>query len=231
MLIVVAGTSSTYAETSSSPNYSVSETQFSSGDKATSKSCSGSFCANVTIGDMAVGGKSPNYTTSFGSLAAGEPSIEVIVDPGESNLGVLSTERTATKTMVVRIRSFLGDGYMLQIVGTPPTYSGHALNAMTTATSSVAGTEQFGINAVQNNLLNVGVDPVQVPAGNTVYGVVNGNYALANQFMYRDGDVIAHSDMGTGQTNYTVSMIINVSNATPAGHYSSDFSAVVIPAY
>lgn len=182
---------------------------------------------------MTEGGKSKSTgsTAQFGTVTDSEPLLEVIVDPGDSNLGVLSAESTAYKTTSIRIRSYLSSGYTLQIVGNPPKYGGHTLNAPSTPTSALPGTEQFGINAVANTTPNVGADPLQVPSSQTSFGVVGDDYKTPNKFKYVSGDEVARSDSESGETNYTISMIVNVANNTPAGHYSGDFSAVVVPVY
>lgn len=224
------GTGTAFAVTSSSSNYQVTETQFNAGSSL--QSCSGQYCAKTSIGDTAVGSAaSADVTAQFGPITSKDPLLEVIVEAGASNLGVLTTEGTATKTTTVRIRNYLSGGYVLQIVGDPPKYNGHPLNTSSTPVPSVPGTEQFGINAALNTTPSVGAMPVQVPSDQTSFGVVAQNYRSANMFMFNSGDVVARSVTASGQTNYTISMIVNISSATPAGHYSGDFSAVVIPVY
>lgn len=230
-VVAISGSAETVsAVTSSSPNYQVTETQF--GPSTTLNSCSAEYCAHATIGDTAVGNASAGETTAeFGTITGTDPLLEVIIDPGESNLGTLTTETTATKTTMIRVRSYLSSGYILQISGTPPTYGGHALATPSTPTNSLAGTEQFAINVVANNSPNVGADPAQIPSNQTSFGEVMPNYRQTNKFMYSSEDTIARSSTASGRTDYTVSMIVNISNSTPAGHYTGDFSAIVIPVY
>jgi len=223
-------TNPTLAVTSSSSNYQVTETQFNAGSSL--QSCSGQYCAKTSIGDTAVGeAEGSAVTAQFGPITNSDPLLEVIVEAGESNLGVLTTETTATKITTVRIRNYLSGGYVLQIVGDPPKYNGHPLSTNTTPTASTKGKEQFGINLAANTSPNIGAGPVQVPSEQTSFGVVAQDYRTANLFMFNSGDVVARSTTSSGQTDYTISMIVNISSATPAGHYSGDFSAVVIPAY
>jgi hypothetical protein len=234
MLLVIAiissGTGTAAAETANSAHYQVSQTEFGVG--STLQSCSSQYCAKASIGDMVAGtSKGSTSTAAFGSVTDSEPLLEVIVDPGVSNLGVLTTENTAFKTTTVQVRSYLSNGYVLQIVGDPPKYGNHTLNTPSTPTAAQPGTEQFGINATANTIPNVGADPLQVPSGQTSFGTVNDTYRIQNKFKYINGDNVARSDSESGQTNYTISMIVNISNSTPAGHYSGDFSAVVIPTY
>ena len=229
--VVVGGATSVMAQTSSSANYQATETQFSSG--ATLESCSVQYCAKATIGDMAAGGKSAAGSTSaqFGTETPEEPLLEVIVDPGQSDLGELTTDKTSSKTMTVRIRNYLSGGYTLQIVGGAPKYGNHTLATPSSPTASKPGTEQFAINAAANTAPNIGAAPLQVPSNQTSFGKVEDNYKTPNLFKYLSGEVVGRSLTESGRTDYTISMIVNVSNSTPAGHYSGDFSAVVIPVY
>lgn len=218
------------AETAKSDHYQTTDTEF--GSISNTQNCSTQYCAQASIGDMTAGDSASTVSSAkFGSVTSADPLLEVIVDPGQSDLGTLTTERTATKTMTVKIRSYLSDGYMLQIVGDSPKYGGHKLATPTTPTASAPGTEQFAINAAANTTPNIGAGPVQVPSDQFSFGAVNDDYKLPNLFKYISGDVVAHSSVESGQTDYTISMIINISNATPAGHFSGDFSAVVIPVY
>lgn len=234
MLLAVAiiggGAGTAYATTSNSSNYQA--TQLELGASAPLSGCSEQFCAQASIGNMTTG-KATNGTTTahFGSVTKGEPLLEVIVDEGESNLGVLTTERTATKITTVQVRSYLSDGYVLQIVGDPPKYKDHTLTTPSSPTASDPGTEQFGINATANTTPEVGADPVQVPSSEMSFGAVEDAYKGANLFKYASGDVVARSETESGRTDYTISMIVNISNSTPAGHFSGDFSAVVIPSF
>ena len=224
--VVVGGSGTAMAVTSSSNHYQITETQFNAGSL---QSCSQQYCAQASIGDSASAPKSG--AAAFGVTPDNAPVLQMIVEAGPSNLGVLSTETTATKTTTVRIKSHLSDGYVLQVVGDAPKFNGHSLKTPQTPTLSKAGDEQFGINVAQNTAPSVGTAPVQVPAGQALFGAANENYKLSNKFMYLSGDVIAHSLTESGETNYTVSMIVNIASNTPAGRYSGDFAAIVIPSY
>ena len=230
VFLCIGGAGTAMAVTSSSPNYQVTETQFNAGSSL--QSCSGQFCARTTFGEAVTGAAaSASNTAKFGSITNSDPLLEVIVEAGESNLGVLTTEKTATKLTTVRIRNYLSGGYILQIIGDPPKYNGHSLETSNSPVASQKGKEQFGINVAKNTTPNIGLDPVQVPSDQTSFGVVTENYRTANMFMFSSGDVIARSLTESGRTDYTISMIVNISSGTPAGRYSGDFSAVVIPVY
>ena len=230
-LLVLVTAGPVFAETSSqSPNYELTESQFNGGSAY--ESCSDTYCARASLGDPTADGPAPASSASFAEVAQDtEPLMEMIVDSGESRLGVLSTQTTATKTMTVRIRSYLGGGYNLQIMGDPPKYEGHLLKTSNTPIASLPGTEQFGINVVANTSPAVGADPQQVPSAETSFGEVMEQYDIPNWFKYRSGATVARSLSDSGRTDYTVTMIVNISSSTPAGEYAGDFAAVVIPAF
>lgn len=231
-MAVVAGFSTlpAFALSSTSQNYQIVEQEFGAGSSL--ESCSGQYCARTSIGDLAVGSAtSQTISAEFGSITPSEPSLEVIIDPGVSNLGELSTETTASKTMIVRVRSYLSNGYYMQINGEPPKYGDHTLATPSSPTASTPGVEQFAINLVANTVPSVGAGPVQVPSSEFSFGEIEPAYATANLFKYSNGEIVARSDTESGRTDYTVSMIVNISSATPAGKYNGDFSAVVVPAF
>ncbi|MCA9327635.1 hypothetical protein KDA14_03855 [Candidatus Saccharibacteria bacterium] len=229
-LIVVGGAGTALAQSSTSSNYKVTETQFGSG--STQQQCSASYCTKTSIGDMGNGSSSSaGGSAQFGSITPDEPLLEVIIEPGVSFLGDLSSTQTATKTTIVKVRSYLSNGYFIQVTGDPPKYGNHTLSTPSSPTASQVGSEQFGINVVANSSPNVGANPVQVPSGQYSFGEAYTGYNTANLFKYNSGDTVARSTVASGQTEYTISMIVNISNLTPSGHYSGDFSAVVVPAY
>ena len=229
-LLSCAGFMGTAAAVSSSDHYQVTETQFGSGSSL--ESCSDSYCAQSSTGDTTVGrSDSDSYGALNGSNSTADPLLEVSTDGGNEDLGTLSPFSTATVTMVVSVRSYVTSGYTMQITGAPPSYGANQLARLTTPTTSHAGAEQFGINLVANTAPAVGADPVQVPSDETSFGVVTDNYNVPDLFMYEEGDIVAESATQSGQTDYTVSMILNISNLTKSGRYASVFSAVVVPYY
>lgn len=229
--LVLAGSVPVLAATTRSDNYEASEAEFGAG--AALDTCSGQYCAHATIGDISgVDGSSSTYSAAFGPLGSdGEPMLEVMIEPGNANLGILGTDATATRTMVLHVRSHLAGGYLVQISGDPPSYSGHTLAAPSVATASSKGTEQFALNAVANSEPEVGEDPVLVLSDEPLLDVIQPKYATPNAFAYISGDVIAQTLSESSQIRYTISMIVNVAGSTPAGHYSGDFSAIVTPVF
>jgi len=228
LLFVIGGSIPVSATSSSSNNYEVVETEFNGNEEQ----CSGQYCARSSIGDLSISGTTgAGSTATFNNLTENEPLLEVIVEAGESSVGTLSPDQATTKTVIVKVRSYLTGGYIMQLSGEPPKFGDHVIDAMSTAAASDPGTEQFGINLVDNSSPNAGANAVQVPADQLTFGVVDGDYDNANQFKYVSEDVLASSTLDWGQTNYTITMLVNVSKLTPAGHFSGDYGVIVTPYY
>lgn len=230
-LLVVTGAGTALAQSSSSNNYQIVETEF--GGTSADQSCTSEYCSVVSIGDPVDGEASGNESViAFPDIVdPNTPLLEVIVNSGVSNMGAMSLQQTGTRTMELGVRSYLSDGYFIQIAGDAPTYDGHSIATPETPTASTPGTEQFGMNVVANTTPAIGADPVQEPSGEFSFGYVADDYNTPDLFMYTPGAVVAQSDTESGQTNYTISMIVNISSSTPAGRYVSDFSAVIVPAF
>lgn len=218
------------ATTLESPNYKVVETEFGSG--SSDEVCSGSFCSRTAIGTLVIGDSAAgSRRVEFGPITEDEPALEVIVEPGSTDVGQLTTTTTATKTAVVKVRNYLSNGYTMQVVGSAPSIAGHTLATPATPTASTQGTEQFGINFVANTTPSIGSDPVQIPSSEFSFGTVDSEYNTTNLFKYQNGDLVASSSTESGQTEYTMSLIVNVAGTTPAGKYVGNYSIVVVPVF
>lgn len=216
--------------TTSSQNFMITEAQFGAG--ASTNDCSENYCANTSVGDTAAGlMESSNFRVQAGGATSDEPLLEVATSGGIANLGELDPGHTAALTMSVSVRTYLTGGYVVQMSGDPPSYGLHQISRLEAPTASKAGAEQFGMNLVANKTPAIGANPVQVPSAKTSFGTVSEKYALPDMFAYQDGDIVAYSNTDSGRTDYTVSMILNISNTTPRGWYITVFSAVVVPVY
>lgn len=231
LFVVTLAAGTVLATTTTSPNYEASETQFGAG--AALETCSGQYCARASIGAIGGSSSSQNFTARFSELPEDdeEPLLEMMIEPGEANLGDLATDRTATRTMVLHVRSHFAGGYIVQVTGSSPSYKGYTLATPLESIASMQGTEQFGINVVANTTPQLGADPTLMPDDTVATGVANPKYGTPNQFAYINGDEVARSTSQSSQIRYTISMIVNVAGSTPAGHYAGDFSAVVTPVF
>ena len=219
-----------FAETLQSPNYRFSEPSVGAG--SLNQSSSASYIGQSGLGDLGVGNAaSSNFQINAGSKTNPDPTLSVAITSTLADFGNFSASTPSTATASFTVINYSSYGYAVQLTGSTPTYNGHSISPMATTAASQPGTEQFGINAVLNTSPSVGADPVQVPSGSMSFDTAASGYNTSNRFQYRSGDIVASSPKQSGETDYTVSMIINISNSTPAGQYSGSFSAVVIPNY
>jgi len=232
LLLGFSGVAVAAPQTNSS-HFQVNEVQIGGAGSA-QKLCGSTYCGKISVGDLVAGSASSDtYSAQLGFNTSDTPLLEVMALGGTSEMGTIDTGKTGTATNIIKVRSYLSSGYTLHITGAPPTALNHTLSVPMgegdTPFTSQPGSEQFGINLVANNTPHIGADPVQVPSGSFSFGTVADGYDQADLFKYRSGDTMAYSNRSTGETDYTVSMIINVSGTTPGGKYTSNFSAVVVP--
>ena len=107
--------------------------------------------------------------------------------------------------------------FTITVSGSTLTSGTYTIDAMATAAASSQGTEQFGINLVDNATPNVGANP----SGSAPIGSAATGYATADQFKLSSGDTVASASNDINTTTFTVSYIANISSATPAGSYST----------
>ena len=218
------------AQQSQSTNYQVNEAFFGTGGEL--ESCSGNYCSKQSAGETGVGNSaSTNYQAQGGFNTDREPYIAFIVTGGSTDLGVLTTANAATATATFSVKTYLSSGYVVQTVSDPPTNTlptSPMLTALATPTASSPGTEQFGMNLVANTSpTSFGANPIQVPDNTFSFGAVASGYNTANLFKYIKGDTIAQSTKSTGETDFTISYLYNISNVTAAGEYRFDHDLVV----
>jgi hypothetical protein len=194
----------------------------------------GNYCAAESVGDTVVGSaNSANYGARFGSLSTDKPLLEVIVAGGTQDVGKLQDSTTATVVDTIKVRSYLSNGYTIYVSGASPSQGEHNLNTLVSGCpcTSQVGHEQFGINLAANTTPHIGAGPLEVPDNTFSFGTVTPGYDQSDHFKYINGDSVANSTRSTGETDFTLSMILNISDVTPAGVYTGRFSAIVSPTY
>lgn len=217
---------------SSSANYKVEESFFGTGGELDASSPN--YKAKQSAGELTVGNSaSVNYQFYGGFNTNDVPLLEFAVNGGVYDMGILDYGSTGAVTASFTVRNYLSNGYVVRINGSPPTLSdgSHTLTAMSAAASSQPGTEQFGVNLVDNGNPDIGADPAQVPDGTFAFGTAMAGYDTANSFKFVDGDNIALSAKSSGQTNYALSIIANIARETPAGQYGGNIQLQVIPTF
>jgi hypothetical protein len=244
-----------YADsTMTSSNWSVAESEIGGSGQFNQNSSSYSTGPSIddggsSLGESVVGNSSStSYQTNAGFNTTAQPGLMMTVNQTSMSLGVLSTASTSSTTATFTASDYTSSGYIVQVIGTPPTYGSHQLTAMgnNTSPASAGAAEQFGLNLRANNSPSVAgsADPLEVPdnqtfdnssfshgqAGNyaqggTTYGT-NMTYSVPNKYTYNSGDVIASSSRTSGPTLFTISFLANITTTTPAGQYSGSLTFV-----
>ena len=238
-LAVTLATAPVYAAQSSSPNYEVNEVQFGPGGLL--KGSSPNYQAQESLGSNVVGNAtSPNYGVAGGFLTPNEPYLQMSTGGTNLDLGTLSSASASYGTTTFSVRTYIDSGYVVMSMSNPPTQEeGAALKALTSPTASSPGSEQFGINLVQNLTsctnpapANFGANPVPVPNSSFATGQAASGYNTCGLYKYHAGDVIAQSSgKGWGETDFTISYLININSLSKAGHYSMVQDLVAVPTY
>ncbi len=217
-----------------SSNYKIDESFIGPGGNLES----GSSNYSLENGQQSVGNAggvgestSSNYTTQSGATTTPDPRLACVLNSGSLNFGGLSYSSTVSGTASFSVLNYTAYGYNVSLIGPAPSNGTHNLDNMTTTGPSVIGTEQFGVNLRANTTPSIGSDPVQVPSGTFSFGTPTTNYNTPNNFRYIPGENIATSVRSSGQTDYTVSYIINTSTTTPGGRYTGNQAVLCTGTY
>jgi len=223
-----------FAQQAESDNYGVDQAYFGSGGEL--EMSSNGYKASGGAGDSASGSvEGIQYSGQAGSPTSTDPLLEVIVEGGDTDHGVLDPKETVYGTAEITVRTYNGSGYLMQVAGLPPHQDVHTIPGLSTPSTSQRNVEQFGINLRANSvamvangpLVDFGANPEQIPDASFSYGMPAPDYDTPNLFKYVSNDTIAQSVTATGETKYTMSYILNLNDLTPAGRYQADLSVVV----
>src|SRR6056297_2212740 len=144
----------------SSGNYQIISDSFNSGGGTVSST---NYSALTAIGEIASGESSSTlYVLKAGTPAyKASPYVSISVDKDWIDLGILSTTATGYNSHTLDVASNAKSGYVLKVYGeTLNNNGGDDIDEIgATATTSTAGTEQFGINLVANTSPLVGASP------------------------------------------------------------------------
>jgi hypothetical protein len=228
LLIILGGTA--FAQYSST-NYKSNEILFGSGGGLGSST---NYQAQQSLGNLGGGqSTSTNYRGSPGTVTPETPFLEFVVNTSSVSIGVVSTSAPSTGIATFYVKTYLANGYIVQTRSPGPVNGSHTMNLLTTPTVSSTGSEQFGMNLVANNSCpqsgmpgSLGASPVQVPSSSYSFGTAAANYNTACSFTYNNGDTVAQSTQSSGETDYTISYLFNISSVTPGGVYTMNQSLV-----
>jgi hypothetical protein len=220
-----------------STNYEFTEQSLGSSGLVGSQSAN--YKSDAAIGILGLGNSaSTNIQLNAGNVTTGDPALTFIVNSSSADFGEFSAGAAATTTASFSVINYTSYGYIVQVYGNPPTsVNGHAITAMSSTGTSTPGVEQFGINLVANTSpVSLGANPTCTPsAGFCPFGnltdLIDPNYKTSDNYRYVSGETIAQAPKSSGQTNYTISYIVNVAALTPGGKYSSGQTLICTGTY
>lgn len=219
------------AQVPSSSNYSVPESGFTSGSEIDANSAS--YNARTSVGDLGIGqSESGSYIGLAGIITPDQEYAELIIPNTTINMGTLTPGTPGVGTATFSARTYLNNNYVIVSLRNPPrNESGAEIDAMTTMGAFSSTTEQFGMNLVANTLPVVqGANPSRQPLddGTFAFGEAAPGYGTTNNYKYSPGDILARSvTRGYGETDYTISYILNIIPTTPAGLYRMEQDLVL----
>lgn len=225
---IVAVPTTAVADVPKSTNYQFDETSIGSGGML--QSGSANFSVTDGVGDLGIGNSSSaNYNLIAGSHTTHDPTLSFVVNQATA-FDIFTPTAPVTSTATFSVLNYTSYGYVVQVYGDPPTHDGHSIHGMDITGPSQPGIEQFGMNLVANTTpVSFGANPDNGQFG---FGSVSSTqYGTANNYRYVSGEVIAQASKESGQTNYTISYILNVASLTPGGQYTTNQSLIVTGTY
>jgi hypothetical protein len=219
-----------FADPLKSTNYQFQETSLGGTGLFNSQSANyqtaGSAGGILGLGNSA----SSNFQINAGNITTNDPALAFAITNPTASFTDFSSAIASTATATFQVLDYTSYGYVVQIIGNPPSEThGHTIAAMSTTAPSQVGTEQFGINLVANTSpISLGANPDHGQFG---FGSASSNYGTPNQYRYVNGETIALAPKSSGQTTYTISYIVNVGVLTPGGLYTSNQTLICTGTY
>lgn len=139
-----------------------------------------------------------------------------------ANMGQLSPTETLTAQSQMAVGTNASAGFVIASVGAPLSAGTTVIPPLDTPSPSQPGTNQFGINLVENSRPSVGIDPEGVWA-NAVTAL---DYGQPDMYKFQDGDIVAYSSNVSLMKKFTVSYIVNVSPVLRAGVYTTTINFI-----
>ena len=139
-----------------------------------------------------------------------------------TDMGELSAASTLAAQSQMAVGTNASGGFAITANGIPMSAGTSVIKPLDDPTESRPGSNQFGLNLVENTSPAVGRDP----EGEWANAIANGDYATPNKYKYTSGDVVAYSPNVSLMKKFTVSYIVNSSNDLRPGVYSTTITYV-----
>jgi hypothetical protein len=209
----------------SSDNYKIDADSINIGG---SQSNSANYRMEDTLGEMGTSeSASASYIMKAGYQAmtggAADPTLSFSITDNTISLGTLSVSLASTDIAVFTVSTNASNGYSVTIIGNTLTHANQTDNIDAIAPSAVSysiGSEQFGINLMDNSSPDVGAS---ADGGS---GQASSGYNTENLFKFVSGNTIASSSGSSEMTTFTISGLGSISSETAAGDYSTDLCLI-----
>lgn len=139
-----------------------------------------------------------------------------------SDMGTLSPDSTLTAQSQMAVGTNASGGFAITANGFPLSAGTNVIDGPTTPTESTPGSNQFGMNLVENSVPAVGSNP----EGTWANAVASPDYSTPNKYKYVPGDVVAFSPNVSLMKKFTVSYVVNSSESLRAGVYTTTINYI-----
>lgn len=139
-----------------------------------------------------------------------------------TDMGELTSEETLSAQSEMAVGTNASAGFSIIAHGMPMSAGTNVITALDQPTLSQAGTNQFGINLVENTAPLVGSNPF----GEWANAVASADYSQPDHFKFTSGDEVAYSPNVSLMRKFTVSYIVNASPRLKPGVYTTTVNFV-----
>jgi len=139
-----------------------------------------------------------------------------------TDMGEITPDHTLTALSQMAAGTNASNGYVITVNGPTMEAGTNIISPLPIPTASAMGNNQFGINLTTNTSPALGQDP----DGPFTNAVVAPDYAVPNQFMYHDGDVVASAPNVSLIRRFTVSYILNAAPNLHPGVYTTTITYI-----
>ncbi len=157
--------------------------------------------------------------------------ISVALDCGSTdgfyiNMGELN--RSSSNTGTSQYSGATNDltGYFVSLFGVTMTAGNNTIPALSSPSSSIPGTSQFGVNLRDNANPDAGEEPIG--AGTAA---ISPSYAISNNFKFVSGDTLSSASLPSNFNRFTITYLVNASPAQAPGIYNATFTFIATASF
>jgi hypothetical protein len=156
---------------------------------------------------------STNYGVKQGFQAmqldeSGSNSLTLSFDNYNISLGTLSKTSSQTASHKMSVATDVLAGFSVTVNGSALSNGSHTFSS---SSCCAAGTEFFGLKLSE-------------PTGTAPLGLISSAYQT---YKFSSGEVVAYSTGPINSTEYTVSYLANIGDATPSGNYTTTLNYLI----